>query len=106
MSPDLNRRSFLKQSALASSAAALAFRFEESALLAQQSQPSPAPTQTKPAPAFPCGKIGKLAISRLICGGNLISGFAHSRDLIYVAPLLKRYFTDAKVFETLALCEA
>jgi hypothetical protein len=50
--------------------------------------------------------LGKLSVSRLICGGNLISGFAHSRDLLYVSPLLKHYFTDAKVFETLALCEA
>ena len=106
MSPDLNRRSFLKRSALASSAAALTFQFEDKALLAHQSQPSPAPPETKPAPAFPRGKIGKLSISRLLCGGNLISGFAHSRDLIYVSPLLKHYFTDAKVFETLALCEA
>jgi len=106
MSSDLNRRSFIKRSALASSAAALTFRFEDKALLAQQSQPAPALPTSKTAPAFPRGKIGKLSISRLICGGNLISGFAHSRDLIYVSPLLKHYFTDAKVFETLALCEA
>jgi hypothetical protein len=54
---------------------------------------------------FPQGKIGKVSISRLICGGNLISGFAHSRDLIYVSPLLKHYFTDEKVCETLQRCE-
>ncbi len=46
-----------------------------------------------------------MQISRLICGGNLISGFAHSRDLIYVSPLLKHYFTDEKVMETWAICE-
>ena len=45
-------------------------------------------------------------MSRLICGGNLISGFAHSRDLIYVSRLLKEYFTDEKVFQTLSICEA
>ncbi len=39
-------------------------------------------------------------------GGNLISGFAHSRDLIYVSTWLKKYFTDEKVIETLWLCEA
>ena len=54
---------------------------------------------------FPTGKLGKLSVSRVICGGNLISGFAHSRDLIYVSSLLKQYFTDEKVFETLELCE-
>jgi len=52
------------------------------------------------------GKIGKLNISRLICGGNLISSFAHSRDLIYVSNLLKTYFTDEKVLETLYMCES
>jgi hypothetical protein len=54
----------------------------------------------------PKGQIGSLKISRLICGGNLISGFAHARDLIYVSPLLKSYFTDEKVMETLWLCES
>ena len=44
-------------------------------------------------------------MSRLICGGNLISGYAHSRDLIYVSNLLKHYFTDDKIIETWALCE-
>jgi hypothetical protein len=41
----------------------------------------------------------------LLCGGNQISGFAHSRDLIYVSRLLKTYFTDEKVMETLQLSE-
>jgi len=54
---------------------------------------------------LPMGRIGDVRISRLICGGNLISGFAHSRDLIYVSPLLKQYFTDEKVLETLKICE-
>ena len=51
------------------------------------------------------GTIGKVKISRLICGGNLISGYAHSRDLIYVSDLLLHYFTDEKIMETWALCE-
>ncbi len=54
----------------------------------------------------PHGQIGNIKISRLICGGNLISGFAHSRDLIYVSSFLKQYFTDEKVIETLQICEA
>jgi hypothetical protein len=102
---EVNRRGFLRKSALASSAAALAFRFEEKVLLAQE-QPKTAPPRPQPTPDFPRGRIRKLSLSRLICGGNLISGFAHSRDLLYVSPLLKHYFTDEKIFETLALCEA
>jgi hypothetical protein len=54
---------------------------------------------------MPAGKIGSLKISRLICGGNLISGHAHSRDLIYVSSLLRHYFTDEKVIETFRICE-
>jgi hypothetical protein len=51
------------------------------------------------------GKIGKITISRIFCGGNLISGFAHSRDLIYVSGLLRQYFSDDKVMETFEICE-
>ena len=51
------------------------------------------------------GNIGNVKISRLICGGNLISGWAHSRDMIYVSKLLKHYFTDEKILETLQICE-
>ena len=54
---------------------------------------------------MPTGAIGKVKVSRLICGGNLINGYAHSRDLIYVSPLLKHYFTDEKILETWSLCE-
>jgi len=51
------------------------------------------------------GKIGNLTISRIFPGGNLISGFAHARDLIYVSSLLRKYFTDDKVMETFEICE-
>lgn len=54
---------------------------------------------------IPKGKIGDLDVGRIICGGNLISGFAHSRDLIYVSQFLKNYFTEKKVLDTFWLCE-
>jgi len=54
----------------------------------------------------PKGKIKNVEISRIIPGGNLVAGFAHARDLIYVSPLIKNYFTDEKVIETLWLYEA
>jgi uncharacterized membrane protein YphA (DoxX/SURF4 family) len=54
----------------------------------------------------PSGKIKNITLSRIMIGGNLISGFAHSRDLIYVSTWLKKYFTDEKVIETLWICEA
>jgi len=55
---------------------------------------------------IPSGVIKGHDIGRLICGGNLISGYAHSRDLIYVSDFLKKYFTTEKVIETFKLCEA
>lgn len=54
---------------------------------------------------LPKGKIGKFEISRLILGGNLIGGWAHSRDLIYVPSLFKAYNTEKKIYETLILAE-
>ncbi len=54
----------------------------------------------------PMGKIKDVEISRVIPGGNLVAGFAHARDLIYVSTWIKNYFTDEKVIETLWLYEA
>jgi len=54
---------------------------------------------------LPKGKIKNFDISRVIMGGNLIGGWAHARDLIYVSSLFKAYNTDRKVFETLQLGE-
>lgn len=99
-----NRRSFLKKSATATLSVPLVLSLEEYALAAQPETPSVVRSPVSGA-AMPTGTIGKLKISRLICGGNLISGYAHSRDLIYVSPLLTHYFTDEKILETWTLCE-
>ena len=54
---------------------------------------------------IPHAKIKDLEVSRVILGGNLIGGWAHARDLIYVSSLVKAYHHKWKVFETLALAE-
>ncbi len=54
---------------------------------------------------LPKGKIGAHDISRLVLGGNLIGGWAHARDLIYVSSLFKAYNNEKKVYETLMLAE-
>jgi uncharacterized membrane protein YphA (DoxX/SURF4 family) len=51
------------------------------------------------------GQPAQFDLSRLIMGGNLIGGWAHARDLIYVSKLIKTYHTDEKIFQTLALGE-
>lgn len=103
MSKKLNRREFVKKYLLASAAVTSALSLEEKALLAQMNKQSkPSADSVK---GLPAGRIGKVKISRIICGGNLISGYAHSRDLIYVSSLLNHYFTDEKIIETLQICE-
>lgn len=54
---------------------------------------------------LPKGKIKNMELSRLVMGGNLIGGWAHARDLIYVSSLVKAYHNDEKVIQTLGLAE-
>jgi len=103
MSENLNRRDFFKKSLVASAGVTSALSLEEKNLLAQMNKP--AKQTAKPVKGLPRGKIGDLNISRIFCGGNLIGGWAHSRDLTYVSSLVVAYHTDEKVFETLELAE-
>jgi hypothetical protein len=100
MSSKINRRSFVHGSLLSSAglAAALAARGEET--------PKPALPAPNSLNTLPRGKIGKLEVSRLILGGNLLTHYTHSRDLKYVYNLAAHYNTDEKIMETLALAEA
>jgi len=107
---EVDRRGFIKKSMAASAGVALGMHsFEERDLLAKMSGTGGGSSGRQAAKpdtgALPCGRIGDLKISRIFCGGNLIGGWAHSRDLIYVSPLVKAYHTDEKVFETLELAE-
>ena len=54
---------------------------------------------------LPTGTIKHLEISRLICGGNSIGGWAHRRDLMCVSPLIKAYHADEKIFQILRRAE-
>jgi uncharacterized membrane protein YphA (DoxX/SURF4 family) len=54
---------------------------------------------------IPKGKIKDVPFSRLILGGNLLSGWAHARDLIYVSSLVRAYHQKEKIFATLYLAE-
>ena len=54
---------------------------------------------------LPKGVIRGVEFSRLILGGNLLSGWAHSRDLIYVSSLVRAYHNKDKIFATLLTAE-
>ena len=99
----ISRRDFSRR-VLLSTAAALSL--EDRHLLAKPTASAAAlPVKVGAQGTLPTGKIGELEISRLILGGNLIGGFAHSRDLMYVSKLLTHYFTPEKILETLELAE-
>jgi hypothetical protein len=104
MSKPISRRGFVKTSFLASTVLPLGVR--------AQADKSPQAAGTEPAAAaglsepFPAGKLGNQQFSRLMLGGNLIGGWAHSRELSYVSTLMRRYNTPAKIRETLELAES
>lgn len=95
----ISRRRFVKSSLLSSAAIPLALRAQAA------STPGTAAPATQPEETLPMGRIGDQEFSRLMLGGNLIGGYAHSRDLPYVSTLMRRYNTEAKIRETLELAE-
>ncbi len=58
-----------------------------------------------PATDMPAGRIGGIAIGRLIIGENQFSGWSHSRDLKYLRDLFRAYGTPEKIMQTLQLAE-
>lgn len=104
MSEKMNRRRFIRQSVAASAGATLGLGIGNKPAEAAKSTRQGALDESMNR-GMPVGKIGKLKISRLISGGNLISGWSHARDLIYVHDLMRHYNTDEKVMETLELLE-
>jgi hypothetical protein len=115
MADKTDRRCFLARGVLgAAGIGAACGSIEEKTLLAamqagaaQTSEgPAEKPKTDIPPGSLPCGKIGKVSLSRLFIGGNLIGGWAHSRDLMYASKLFTSYNTEAKIFETLELCQA
>ena len=103
MKKPVSRRDFVKTSALAAAALPALLRAEPGAATSASQSPGTPPAQPE---TLPMGRIGNVDFSRLILGGNLISGYAHSRDLRYVSTLMRRYNTAAKIAETLETAEA
>lgn len=93
---------------MAAGGAAMGIRSaEEQQLLAMLENPTD-PHQLKQQSSgspFPMGKIGDLEISRVIAGGNIVSGWCHQRDLLYVSTLAGHYLTQEKQFDTLEMYE-
>jgi hypothetical protein len=110
MPENLNRRDFLGKSVATAGAAGLLAAGNTSISRGSPQEASSGEVargngETRPSD-MPSGAIGKLTLSRLILGSNLMSGYAHSRDLRYVGQLMTAYNTEEKILETLALAEA
>lgn len=99
MKASLTRRDFVRGTLLSS--ASLPVLAQSNSRAAAPPSPTPGSLAT-----LPKGRIGKLEISRLILGGNLLTHFTHSRDLQYVYTLAAKYNTDDRILDTLALAEA
>ena len=113
MAEKTDRRCFLAKGALAAAGIGAAHSSVEEKILAAALEDGTAQAASRRAPktdippgSLPCGKIGNVTLSRLFIGGNLIGGWAHSRDLMYASKLFTSYNTEAKVFETLELAQA
>jgi hypothetical protein len=103
MNKQISRRGFVQSSLAASAALTLNLGAQKSTPAAEAAGDN---SQTAEKAIFPQGTIACQQFSRLIMGGNLIAGWAHSRDLPYVSTLMRRYNTPSKIRETLELGEA
>ncbi|MBM4093992.1 MAG: hypothetical protein FJ276_31985 [Planctomycetes bacterium] len=109
MASENGRRGFLRGTLLGAAGLSAACSLEERILFSTVQEGAGSEARPKPDLApdrMPWGTIGKVRISRLFLGGNLIGGWAHSRDLTYVSSLFKAYNTEAKICETLLAVEA
>jgi hypothetical protein len=106
MNTRVTRRDFVKSTALVSAVSTTAMIFHAGVAAAQNVAAPPGMAAGAAKDTVPMGKLGSVSLSRLMLGGNLISGYAHARDLTYVAQLMKHYNTEAKILETLELAES
>ena len=56
--------------------------------------------------SVPKKTIKGIECSQMVMGCNLIGGWAHSRDLLYLSDLVTAYHTREKIFATLKMAEA
>ncbi|MFA6560615.1 MAG: hypothetical protein WCV00_01745 [Verrucomicrobiia bacterium] len=101
---EINRREFVKRSLLNTAGGTLALG--TAGTISAGEKAAPLPAVNSKGDGCPQGKIGKLNISRLILGSNLITFYVHARDMRFVNNLTKHYNTEGKILETLAVAES
>ena len=101
----LGRRDLLENSLGACAALLGGISYERKALMAHMMAPQQEAVAQKPVKGLQRGKFGKYEVSRLIIGGDPVSGIAHAGELVYQADFMMQYFTTPKILETLTLAE-
>ena len=99
------RRDLLKNSLGASAALVAGISYEREALMAHVMAPQEDAAAKEPVKGLQRGKFGKYEVSRLIIGGDPVSGIAHAGELVYQADFMRQYFSTPKILETLTLAE-
>ena len=99
------RRDLLKKGLGASAALVGGVSYERKALMAHMMAPAQDATAKEPVKGLQRGKFGEYEVSRLIIGGDPVSGIAHAGELVYQADFMKQYFDTPKILETLTLAE-
>jgi hypothetical protein len=101
MSRKMNRRDFVKATAIGATMATAA-GMPALTVSAQEASQKPIVAQQQ----IPAGEIAGMKIGRMLLGGNLLTHYTHSRDLRYVYNLAAQYNTPEKIFETMRIAEA
>ncbi|MGA2607989.1 MAG: hypothetical protein ABSH01_11105 [Terriglobia bacterium] len=101
----LGRRDLLRNSLGATAALVGGVSYERKALMARMMAPAQGARVKEPAKGLQRGNFGKYEVSRLIIGGDPVSGIAHAGELVYQADFMTQYFTTPKILETLTLAE-
>lgn len=95
---DISRRKLLQAAAALPAAVAIARQ------TAAAGEPAPAAAATARPAALPQMRLGKHALSKLLCGANCFNAGSHLST--FVNQEMRRYFTPEQVTKTLLRCEA
>jgi len=106
MTSKISRRSLIGKTLGISAGLAAGTSFEHRILMAQlSSRREKQAVEEAPVQGLQEGIFGGQRVSRLVIGGNLISGSAHAGELVYQSDLMTRYFDTERIFKTWTIAE-
>jgi len=105
MAGQMNRRDLVKGSLGATAGLWAGLSYEHRSLAAQLVDRAKYDRVQEPVTGLQKAALCGRQVSRLIIGGNLISGSAHAGELLYQSALMTRYFCPEKILETWQIAE-